>query len=96
MWTSKKATAIEISNYRVTTGKAVAIAAINGLDLPLDSNGMVLPMTGDWTVEGRLVIDVNTFPWNTADYRMYAGANGSKISVIYEGEQYMLKAEAAE
>ena len=50
-------TAIEISNYTVTVGKKAAIEAINGLDLALDSNGMALPMDGDWTLEGRLVID---------------------------------------
>lgn len=34
------------------------------------------------------VIDFNGLPRRN---KMYAGANGSKISVIYDGEQYMLK-----
>lgn len=34
------------------------------------------------------VIDFTNLPKRN---KMYAGANGSKISVIYEGEQYMLK-----
>ena len=34
------------------------------------------------------VIDFTKLPKRN---KMYAGANGSKISVIYEGEQYMLK-----
>lgn len=34
------------------------------------------------------VIDFTTLPKRN---KMYAGANGSKLSVIYEGEQYMLK-----
>ena len=34
------------------------------------------------------VIDFTTLPRKN---KMYAGANGGKISVIYEGEQYMLK-----
>ena len=34
------------------------------------------------------VIDFTHMPQRN---KAYAGANGSKISVIYEGEQYMLK-----
>ena len=34
------------------------------------------------------VIDFTKLPKRN---KMYAGANGSKIAVIYEGEQYMLK-----
>lgn len=34
------------------------------------------------------VIDFTQMPKRN---KMYAGANGNKISVIYEGEQYMLK-----
>jgi len=34
------------------------------------------------------VIDFTGLPKRN---KMYAGANGSKISVIYNGEQYMLK-----
>lgn len=34
------------------------------------------------------IVDFTNLPKRN---KMYAGANGSKISVIYEGEQYMLK-----
>ena len=36
------------------------------------------------------VIDFTKLPKRN---KMYAGANGSKLSVIYEGEQYMLRGE---
>ena len=34
------------------------------------------------------IVDFTNLPKRN---KMYAGANGSKISVIYEGQQYMLK-----
>ena len=34
------------------------------------------------------VVDFTNLPKRN---KLYAGANGSKISVIYEGQQYMLK-----
>ena len=87
-------TAIEVTNYSVVTGQAAAIAAINGLDLTLDSNGMVFPVAGDsWTLEGRLVIDTATFPWGTGEYRMYAGADGwgHAVSVYYNRVNWYLQ-----
>jgi len=86
-------TAIEISNYSVETGIDAAIAALNGLDLTLDANGMALPIAGDWTLEGRLVIDVENFTWYTADYRMYAGANSwdQAVAVLYACEANIWK-----
>ena len=38
------------------------------------------------------MIDFTNFPMRN---KTYAGANGSKISVLYNGEQYMLKFPAA-
>ena len=86
-------TAIEISDYSVTVGQDAAIAALNGLDLTLDANGMALPISGDWTLEGRLVIDVENFTWFTADYRMYAGANSwdQAVAVLYAYESNIWK-----
>ena len=37
---------------------------------------------------GKVVIDFTNLKQRK---KTYAGANGNKISVIYEGEQYMLK-----
>ena len=79
-------TALQLRDIAVETGKDAALAAFNGLDLTIDSTPLVLPVDSEsWTVEGRLVIDTATFTWNTADYRMYAGANGwdQAISVFY-------------
>lgn len=86
-------TAIEISDYSVVVGQDAAIAAINGLDLTLDANGMALPIAGDWTLEGRVVIDVDTFTWFTADYRMYAGSNSwdQAVAVLYAYEANIWK-----
>jgi hypothetical protein len=38
-----------------------------------------------WTLDGRLVIDTDNFPWWQQDYRMYAGADGweQAVSVFY-------------
>ena len=87
-------TAIEVTDYSVVTGQDAVIAAINGLDLTLDSNGMVFPVAGDsWTLEGRLVIDTATFPWGTGEYRMYAGADGwgQAVSVYYNRVNWYLQ-----
>ena len=87
-------TAIEVTDYSVVTGQDAALDAINGLDLILDSNGMVFPVSGDsWTLEGRLVIDTTTFPWGTGEYRMYAGADswGQATSVYYNRANWYLQ-----
>ena len=79
-------TEVFIDDVQVETGKDAAVAAFNGLDLTIDGTPLVLPVDSEsWTVEGRLVIDTNNFPWYAADYRMYAGANGwdQAISVFY-------------
>ena len=87
-------TASEITDFRVLTGEKAAFEAFNGLDLTLDSGGMVLPATDDsWTLEGRLVIDTATFPWGTGEYRMYAGADGwgQAVSVYYNKANWYLQ-----
>ena len=87
-------TAIEVTEYCVTTGQAAAFDAINGLDLTLDASGMAFPVSGDsWTLEGRLVIDTATFPWGTGEYRMYAGADGwgQAVSVYYNRANWYLQ-----
>ena len=87
-------TAIEITDYNVKTGEFAAFEAINGLDLTLNSNGMVFPVSGDsWALEGRLVIDTTTFPWGTGEYRMYAGADGwsQAVSVYYNRANWYLQ-----
>lgn len=79
-------TAIEVSDYSVVTGEAAAVEALNGLDLTISTNYYVLPIESDsWTLEGRLVIDTDNFPWWQQDYRMYAGADGweQAVSVFY-------------
>ena len=56
------------------------------LKLTIGTNYYVLPMESDnWTLEGRLVIDTDNFPWWQQDYRMYAGADGweQAVSVFY-------------
>ncbi len=40
---------------------------------------------------GVITIDASDFTGLQKKNKTYAGANGSKISVIYEGQQYMLK-----
>lgn len=87
-------TAIEVTDYSVVTGESAAIASFNGLDLTLDSNGMALPVSVDnWKLEGRLVIDTETFPWGTGEYRMYAGADswGQATSVYYNRANWYLQ-----
>ena len=79
-------TALEIRDYSVKTGEAAAAEAISGLDLAIDSNYYVFPVESDnWTLEGRLVIDTDNFPWWQQDYRMYAGADAwdQAVSVFY-------------
>ena len=41
--------------------------------------------------KGVTTVAVTDFTHMPKKHKAYAGANGSKISVIYEGEQYMLK-----
>ena len=87
-------TAIEVTDYTVATGEDAAIAALNGLTLTLDSNGMAFPIAGEsWTLEGRLVIDTATFPWGTDEYRMYAGADSwtQATSVFYNKANWYLQ-----
>ena len=79
-------TAIEVSDYSIKTGEAAAAEALSGLNLTIDTNLYVFPVESDsWTLEGRLVIDTDNFPWWEQDYRMYAGANGwdQAVSVFY-------------
>ena len=92
VWTNN--TAIEVTDYTVTVSEDAAIAALNGLTLTLDSNGMVFPVSGEsWTLEGRLVIDTATFPWGTDEYRMYAGADSwtQATSVYYNKANWYLQ-----
>ena len=81
-----KETALEIRDYNVQTGETAAAEAISGLNLTLDSNFLVLPAESDnWTLEGRLVLDTENFPWWQQDYRMYAGADAwdQAVSIFY-------------
>ncbi len=79
-------TTIEVRDYSVKTGEAAAVEALNGLNLTISTNYYVFPMASDsWTLEGRLVIDTDNFPWWQQDYRMYAGADAwdQAVSVFY-------------
>ena len=79
-------TAVQISDFCVSTGEAAALKALDGIALKVDplTNAFAVPVSGtQWTIEGKISFDNFAV---TGDYRLAVSSNKSewrRMNLLY-------------